>query len=267
MKEGNLRERILKETEKFPGKTAVLYKEYGKGGSLIDINGEVPVVSASTIKVPVMMALFWKMQEEKRSLQEKIPVPEEEILPDSKVFEYGARMASLYELTVWTIVNSDNTATNVLISWLGMDWLNEFFRKLGLSHTRLERKMLDFQAVKDGKNNYISPGDFCRCMELLKSREQENFYASLALSVMRRNRDPEALCRYLYEDVKAVHKTGGLDGIEHDAGLIEIENEWYFLGVFVSEFEESDKMSQEAQKLIGRISRMVFDSREGRPEY
>ena len=40
MKEGNLRERILKETEKFPGKTAVLYKEYGKGGSLIDINGE-----------------------------------------------------------------------------------------------------------------------------------------------------------------------------------------------------------------------------------
>ena len=267
MQNGNLKEQILKETEKFPGKTAVLYKEYGNPERDINIKGDVPVVSASTIKVPVMMALFWKVQEEKRSLQEEIPVREEEILEDSKVFEYGGRMASLYELTVWMIVNSDNTATNVLISWLGMDWLNRFFQKMGLKHTRLERKMLDFEAVKEGKNNYISPADFCRCMELLKSREKEDFYASLALSVLIRNRDGEALCRYLYEDVSVAHKTGGLDGIEHDAGLIEREGDSYFLGVFVSEFEESDKMSQEAQKLIGRISRMVFESRPERPQF
>ena len=151
MQNGNLKEQILKETEKFPGKTAVLYKEYGNPERDINIKGDVPVVSASTIKVPVMMALFWKVQEEKRSLQEEIPVREEEILEDSKVFEYGGRMASLYELTVWMIVNSDNTATNVLISWLGMDWLNRFFQKMGLKHTRLERKMLDFEAVKEGE--------------------------------------------------------------------------------------------------------------------
>ena len=58
MQNGNLKEQILKETEKFPGKTAVLYKEYGNSERDINIKGDIPVVSASTIKVPVMMALF-----------------------------------------------------------------------------------------------------------------------------------------------------------------------------------------------------------------
>lgn len=260
MKE-DLKNVILREINKFQGKTAVLYKEYEKPEKNIDINGDVQVISASTIKVPILIALFQRVQEDNRSLKEKILVAEKEILEDTKIFEYGSRMASLYELAVWMIVNSDNTSTNVLISWLGMDWLNSFFKKIGLNHTRLERKMLDFEAVKKGKNNYISPSDFCRCMELLKTREKKDFYAALALSVLRRNRDGEALCRYLYEDIRVAHKTGGLDGIEHDAGLIEKEDDYYFLGVFVSEFEESDIMSCEAQKLIGRISRLIFDNR------
>lgn len=262
-------QKVKSEIREFPGKTAVLYREYPKGQpeTVLDLLGDEPVISASTIKVPIMMALFSKVREEKGSLQEKILVKGEEILSDSRVFEYGERMASLYELAVWMIVNSDNTATNVLISYLGMERLNSYFHKLGLRHTRLERKMLDFQAVKEGKNNFISPVDFCRCMELLKSREKEDFYAALALSILKRNRDPEALCRYLYEDVKAAHKTGGLDGIEHDAGFLEAGETFYFLGVFVSEFEGTEEKSREAQKLIGRISRIIFESQKQRPEY
>lgn len=257
----HLADRIQKEIASFPGKVQLLYREYGKAAEGLCLGAEEPVVSASTIKVPILMGLLDKAKSESISLQTPVPVRERDILPDSKVFEYGSRRSSLYELAVWMIVNSDNTSTNVLISYLGMDWLNSYFQNVGLSCTRLERYMLDFDAVAHGKNNYISPADFCRCLERWKEAESEDPYSSLALSILRRNRDWDALCRYLYEDLSIPHKTGGLDGIEHDAGFIERKGDYYFLGIFVSEFEPSEAMSLEAQKLMGRVSRMIFDER------
>ena len=58
------------------------------------------------------------------------------------------------------------------------------------------------------------------------------------------------------------HKTGGLDDIIHDAGVFETGNGDYFFGVFVSEFEPKPEMEKEAEKLIGRMSRAVFDKRQ-----
>lgn len=254
---GLLEAYFSEQAAKFPGKVAYLYADMKSGKIHFEKHGTEQVVSASMIKVPIMMAMFHLIEEGVFSLFTELMVEEDEILSDSLVFEYGERKATVYELMVWMIVNSDNTATNVLLSAIGEERLHSYFKEIGLSKTKVERRMLDYQAIEEGRNNYISPMDFFSCMkQLQKSKEG---YAALALDIMKRNRDFESLCRYLYEGPVIAHKTGSLDNIAHDAGVIETMEGSYFLGIFVSEFLPKPVMEKEAQKLMGRLSRKIYD--------
>ena len=60
------------------------------------------------------------------------------------------------------IVESDNTCTNMLIDLLGFDAVNEEIQRQGMEHTQLRRKMMDFEAARQGKENVTSPGDMGR---------------------------------------------------------------------------------------------------------
>jgi Beta-lactamase class A len=257
-----LEEYFRNEAAGFPGKVAYLYADMDNFSIHFEKNSKDMVVSASMIKVPVMMCVFHLIRKGEFSLQTEIMVEENQILEDTHVFEYGSGKVSIYELVVWMIVNSDNTATNVLLNLIGFDRLNDYFQKIGLLHTKAERLMLDYQAIENGKNNWISVQDFFHCMKQLKEEECNNVYAGLAITVLKRNRDYDSLCRYLYEGPSVAHKSGGLDGIVHDAGIIETSEGSYFLGVFISDFAPSIRMEQEAQKLIGRLSRKVYDFEE-----
>lgn len=251
---------IKKDAKAFDGKVAYLYCDMEKYDKILSFHAKDQVVSASVIKVPIMMAVLDRALREHLSLESKIKVDEKHICADSLVFEYGERQASLYELLFFMIVNSDNTATNVLIEYMGMDALNLYFEQIGLKTTRVERKMLDYKAVKSGKNNYISAKDIYTSMTaLLKQTVLNQEYCELALNIMKKNRDNKLLNRYLYEGYEIAHKTGGLNDIVHDAGVIYGKNGKYFLAVLVSEFKPSKKQRNEAKKLIGRISRVVAD--------
>ncbi len=256
------------ETAAFPGKTAYLLKDLSEGkaasgsadGLYIAANAADRVVSASTIKVPVMMALLHRFRTEGRSLAEMIRVEEAEILPDSKVFQYGPREASFYELLVWMIVNSDNTASNVLMDYIGFEELNRFFKAIGLRNTSAGRKMLDFNAIEQGRNNYISLEDFYACISHLYIHEKAGYdMAVMAMSILRRNRDFDILLRYIYEDVRCAHKSGGLDDIVHEGAVFETEYGKWFLGVFISGFEAGEEGVKAAERLAGRLSRKVMD--------
>ena len=76
---------------------------------------------------------------------------------------------------------------------------------------------------------------------------------------MLHNRDHEDLMRYLYEEPLCAHKSGELEGIEHDAGIFVTPFGTYFLGIFVSGYRKGSKMETEAMRLIGRLSRRVYD--------
>ena len=51
------------------------------------------------------------------------------------------------------------------------------------------------------------------------------------------------------------HKTGGLDTVDHDAGIVFTKECDYFIGVFITEVEDNDK----AKQYIGAISKVVYD--------
>jgi beta-lactamase class A len=212
--------------------------------------------SASVIKVPILIAVLDHVERHGRSLDEVIPIAGENRVDFSVITEQQLHESTLYELLVWMIITSDNTATNVLIDYIGMDALNCYFRKIGLTHTALQRKMMDFARLESGFDNVTTARDMAHLFTRIYRQDLLSApFSTLAIDILSRQRVHESLKRYLVEDIVIAHKTGGLDTVDHDIGIVFNDVQDYIIGVFVTEVTDND----EARQLIGRISKAVYE--------
>ena len=153
----------------FPAKSALHCVDLTSGEVMASLRAETRVVSASTIKVALLFCALEDVIAGKLALDAHIPIAPEDFREDTRVFEpeYRQDGCSLWEMLYWMIVLSDNTATNAVISTLGYARVNAYCARLGLENTACQRKMLDWTAVKEGRNNYTSPLDQFRLYEML----------------------------------------------------------------------------------------------------
>lgn len=212
--------------------------------------------SASLIKVPILIAVLDHVERHERSLDEVIQIQSENRVDFSVITEQQLNESTLYELLVWMIITSDNTATNVLIDYLGMDALNTYFRKIGLTHTTLQRKMMDFVRLESGFDNVTTARDMAHLFTRIYRQDLLSVpFSTLAIDILSRQRVHESLTRYLVEDIHIAHKTGGLDSVDHDVGIVFNHVNDYIIGVFVTEVTNND----EARQFIGRLSKAVYE--------
>lgn len=224
--------------------------------TLLSYESEKRIVSASMIKVPVLLAALEQVRAGRLSLTMRVPVKRP--LNDSKVFDHGEQSCTLGELLAWMIINSDNTAANVLIELLGMDAVNAWCSAAGLKVTVLERLMLDEDAVRAGRNNYTSAADqFLLFQSLYQQTILTPELCALAMDILRRQRDFSMAMRYLCApDLIFAHKTGCLAHLRHDAGIFYARQFACFFGCFVSNVR--DDTEAYAEKLIGRLAEAVY---------
>ena len=190
------------------------------------LDREEPVVyhervlpSASLIKLPVMSAFFRKEKEGAVSFSENLRITSP--VEGGSYYKRGGAMATISELIFHMIVESDNTCTNVLIDRLGMEAVNEEIRCLGLTHTVMQRKMMDFIASRDGRENMTTVSDMGRFFSLLsEGRAVDAVRDQRMLDILSQQEDNCILPAQLPHTVRVDHKTGELDGISHDCGLI-----------------------------------------------
>lgn len=240
--------RIINES---PGNVSALVWEWGAATPLFSHQPDRQVVSASTIKVPILLAALDKLD-----LDTPVFIGQEKILEDSQVFEQGPGEYTVDECCRWMIITSDNTATNALIDLVGMEAINAAMRSMGLSQTVLMRRMLDYEAIAAGKNNFTSARDM---LTVYKAIEDQTILTpalcSYAKEVLLGQRCKNLLFRYIPATVEAAHKTGELESVFHDAGIIYQSTSKYFIGVFVTDV----KSEVEAGRCIGSIAKHVFN--------
>lgn len=243
---------------------------------VFQINPDVVFPSASVIKIP-MLALLLKDVEEGR-VDWNAP---RDISPVNRVGGTGilCELEKDYRPTVETlaklmIVLSDNIATNEIMDIVEIDRVNAFCREMGLPNTRLMRKMLDFEAIRQGKNNYMCAGETGRLLVRIAKGEFVNPQVSQTIvSIMEhqqcRNKLPAllpAVPSYAPEEDKkhlkpdtvlVANKTGELFGIQHDVGIFTLPGgRRYVIAAFTGELED------DAQGIftIEKISRAVYDA-------
>lgn len=135
----------------------------------------------------------------------------------------GNHSFSYLELCRLMMVLSDNWATNLLIQALGMENINARAEQLGLEHFEINRMMMDFTAVKENRENYITAMDMAVLLHHIYEL-RHTIYGHEMWNILGRQQFRDILPFHWGEDVIFHHKTGSLDCVEHDAGIIETMN-------------------------------------------
>lgn len=251
-----LEQAIEREIKEAQATVSLLVENLDTNEILYTYQADNTVVSASMIKVPIMLTALELVQEGKIKTSSLIEMTETTILDDSEVFEFGAGNYTLEEIMIWMIINSDNSATNCLIDLLTIERINEFCKRHSLNSTKIERKMLDFEAIKLGYNNYTSAKDLNMVLKALYHKTiLTPELCDYALSILKRQRHKQLSMRYICDDVVIAHKTGELDFLNHDAGIFYLEDISYYFGAFVTDAPDNDY----AMRWIGRVSKLIYE--------
>lgn len=250
----------------FPARTSLLVADLESGAVRHAFQPQVQVAAASTIKVPILLAALEEVRRGRLALEEMVPLPPAQVLEDTQVFERGVPAYSLWELLYWMIVESDNTATNAVLDLLGFDAVNAYSREeLGLAQTLCLRNMLDWGAVRAGRNNYTSAADQCRMYRLLCRGELLTpALTETALDMLRRQRSMDIILRYIPDRVDLAHKTGGLDYLDHDAGVFFQGEGSYFIGLFTWDGPSPEGDARQKQ-FLGRLAKAIYDTYRSHP--
>lgn len=181
------------------GKCQWAFRVYPEGE--INMSQSEPVPSASVIKVFIMEYAFTLVQNGELRMDDVI----------------GGQ--SVKDLIYNMITVSDNYATNKLIDHFGMEKLNGFFADRGYIDTQLQRRMLDNVARSSGKENYTSVKDVMKFLDMLYCGRKTSPCKEM-IDIMKNQQVKTKIRNKFDSGVEIANKTGELDNVENDIGII-----------------------------------------------
>jgi len=220
------KDEILSRLASLPGDIGFFYKNLSTGESFGYRERDM-FQAASVIKLPIYAVVMKLWAEGKLELSEKIVCRDEDKLPPcgALYFFTGDVEVDINTLCGLMISLSDNAATNLLIKRLGLDFLNEQFKEIGLKDTHLERLLFDAEGSAKGLENRIVPAEMGELLERIYrhsfiSEEVSARMEKLLLEQQINHKIPG----YLPEGTPVAHKTGEDDGITNDVAVVYSEN-------------------------------------------
>lgn len=227
-----------------------------KSGEKISYNSSRSVPSASLIKLFILVHAFELIRDNKQNLSDLIMVKSDDVVDFSVLTFLKPREYELEELLRLMVVYSDNTATNVLIDYFGMEEINETIRRTGCDNSVLARKMMDFDAAKEGRQNYTTADDmFGLMIRLYEGNLLGREYDDAMLEIMKGQADEEMMRRYIPDEITIARKSGELDALNHDVAVVYTEKLDY---IFVF-FSWDGGTCNNTRELVGRASELVYN--------
>jgi beta-lactamase class A len=219
-----------------------------------------PFPTASTIKLAVLYELLKQADEGKVSLDQAAPLDRTRAVPGGLLYELTRPSLSPRDLAVAMILQSDNTATNVLIDRAGMAAVNARMQTLGLTGTLLRRHMIDTDAARRGEENVATPADLARLLQV--------FHAGEGLSPASKATALEILKKFkrtpvrsgVPDDIPVASKNGELDGVRADAGIVYVEGRPYVFVAMATYLGDAPQPSA-ALEALARASYEYFSRR------
>ncbi len=223
-------------------------------------NADLVFPTASSIKLAVLLELMRQDQDMKLSLNEKHTVRRSELPvgdtdPLLGMLGDGTATMTLRDIATFMVVLSDNGATNILIERTGLENINAGIERLGLSRTRLLRKMIDIEAARQGKENVSTPRELATLLE--KIRLGNALDADHTREYLRMIGLPKdsLFNKALPQTVRIEDKPGSLDAVRCDAGIIEIPGHPFVMSVMTTYLENGD----DGERAVKEVARLVYD--------
>ncbi|HUS15829.1 MAG TPA: serine hydrolase [Chloroflexia bacterium] len=184
-------------------------------GQYAAVNAEDPVVTASLYKIFVLDELMRQRAQGKIRLEDTTTITNENAAYDATIGELhwviGTRV-TIADLINRMITVSDNTAAITLARMVGVEQVNKSLARLGLTDSALNFS---------GGDNMTTAADFNRLLEWIATGQTVNRDASrYMIDVMLRQELNDQLPGGLPDGTPIAHKTGTLEDLQHDAGVV-----------------------------------------------
>ena len=255
-------------TRNVDGVMGVVIKDLATNQTLSIFPDEV-FPTASSIKIAVLAELYHQVQQGKLKLTDMYTVQKSDLVPDSDILgglTPGVTRITLRDLATMMVAVSDNSATNVLIDRVGMENVNALLDSLGLTHTRLRRKMMDLKAASEGRENVATPAELGKLLELIYRGKVLNKENTEAYFDMLSTHKESFIPRNLPDGLKIANKPGELEGVRNDVGLVFLENHPYIVSV-MSCYLRNEREGEDAISQISLLAYRTLDRLDRASEF
>ena len=252
------------------GTFAIALKNMDDGKSIL-INENEVFHAASTMKTPVMIEFFKKINEGKISSDDSLLINNEfsSIVDGSKfelssfddsdedIYENLGKYISTDKLVYDMITRSSNFGTNLLIDYLNAEDVNNTMKNIGAKNMKVLRGVGDLKAFDLGLSNTTTAADLLIIYEKLAMGEIVNNESSKKMiSILKDQVYKDIIPKYLPEEVEVAHKTGWISGVRHDSGIVYVGNNEKYILVLLSKNLEDDI---EGADFLAKISLEIYN--------
>ena len=272
--ETSLEQTLKKRIADFPG-TVSLYAKNLDSGSAVGIRQAEPVRTASTIKLPIMLAVFDAVARGQAKWSELLTLTARDKVSGSGVlgteFTEGDQLP-LRDVMHLMIVLSDNTGTNMILERFTADAVNANLDRLDIHTTRSLRKVLGegepsglSAAGRLAENRKYgigvsTPRDMVTILEKLERGEIVSPEASREMiAVLKRCQDSTGMRRSL-KDMPTANKTGALDRLRSELGIAYSKGGRIAMSITVDDIPQPDwTPDNPGSRLIADLARLLVD--------
>jgi len=115
---------------------------------------------------------------------------------------------------------------------------------------------MDCDAARAGKENETSAQDMALLFEIIENRKSlPDEYHTLMLDILKRQQVRDKLPFYLPEETVLANKTGTLEGVEHDGGILYLPSGSYIISIFAADLEAN----YHGLQLVASLGKLIYD--------
>lgn len=230
---------------------------------------------ASSIKIAVLAELYHQEQRGREGqspvarLADLYTVRAEDLVPDSFIMlglTPGVTRVTNRDLATMMVAVSDNAATNVLIDHVGMPNVETMLGSLGLKNTHLQRKMMDLEAARQGRENISTPREMMTLLEAIYRNKL--FGAELTADFFKVLSTPKdsSIPKLLPPGLTIANKPGELEAVRNDSGIVFVPNRPFVLCVMTT-YLHDERAGQQAISEVALAAYEYFDRLGKSSEY
>ncbi|HZA35756.1 MAG TPA: serine hydrolase [Vicinamibacterales bacterium] len=253
-----LADRVAALTHPFKGRVAVYARNLTTGREFA-LDADARVRTASTIKLPILCALESLVALGRVRWDERIRLRPEDKVTGSGVLgslEDGTDL-TIRNLAILMIIVSDNTATNLITDRITADAVNEYLDSIGLTTTRYNRKVRGDGArlaepsgwsragrLEENRKYGLgvsTPREMVRLLQMLEAGTIVSPAASKdILDILAKQQVRDGMARHAPDDLRIVSKSGALDALRSDVGIVYAKGGPIAMAITVDEMPVTD---------------------------
>lgn len=234
-----LSDRIAEFQKANPGSEVWLSAKNMETGARFALGEHQKVRTASTIKLPIMCAVYQGVAENRWKLSDKLLIRDGDKVSGSGIireFDEGTQLSIRDAMHVMIVV-SDNTATNLILDRITADYVNTCCDAWNLPGTRSMRKVRgDGNQLKaptgwsragllEENKKYglgsTTPAEMVSLLERLERGEIVSAAASKEMiATLKRQQLKEGIGRRVDATMPVASKSGSLDALRSDVGIV-----------------------------------------------